>query len=158
MTNHKEPLLDLIPKTYSLIDKFIIFGSPASSKNSRTWTGSSSVLGEQAQHYVNIFDKQILRLKPKLHAPYDMREYLWVFEIWYENPRSDASIELIFDLMQKNILIFNDNVIRKYFVSAEHLDAELPRTQISIYKPKQQRRISNDKSGRFEQCVAGKIS
>lgn len=133
LQNH---LKKLILSNYFLIDSFVIFGSPASSKNNRAWTGNSLVLGEQAQNYCNIFDKQILRIKKNISAPYNMRDYLWVFEIWYENEKSDASIELIFDLMQKNIIIFNDNTIRNYLVLSESVDKITPRLIISIFKAK----------------------
>jgi hypothetical protein len=66
-------------------------------------------------------------------APLDNPAYLWVFEIWYSSKRSDASIELIFDLLQAEGVISNDLTIRKYVVLAEHFDAHMPRTVISIY-------------------------
>jgi hypothetical protein len=130
---HKdEKLLKLIKSHYTLIHSFTIFGSPARKSNQRQFTLTSFVLGKQAINYINVFEKQIKRLKfPDLNS----RDFLWVFEIWYNNKLADASIELIFDIMQKAEVIKNDNNIRKYYVGAEDLDYEVPRTKVYIYKP-----------------------
>lgn len=94
-------------------------------------------MGKSANAYTNIFDKQIKRIKEWLNVPLDSSSYVWTFEIWYNDVRSDASIELIFDLLQHSGVVSNDVTIRNYIVLAEHLDRELPRTDIKIYKPKE---------------------
>ena len=113
---------------------FIIFGSLASSKNDRIWTGKNFILGESGQKYENLFKKQIKRIRPKLVLPFTDFELLWVFEIYHNNKSADASIELLFDLMEANNIVYNDVIIRNYFVLADELDMELPRTNIRVYK------------------------
>jgi len=114
-----------------LIHSFILFGSPARKSNQRQFTLTHFVLGKQAINYITLVERQVKRLKfPDLNS----RDFLWVFEIWYNNKLADASIELLFDTMQKNGVIKNDNNIRKYYVAAEDLDYEVPRTKIYIYK------------------------
>lgn len=84
--------------------------------------------------YVNLFEKQIKRLKTRLAYPYNFRDYIWVFEIFYNRKDADASIELIFDLMQKYDIIEDDVNIRQYIVLADKLDKEVPRLKVTIYK------------------------
>lgn len=127
-------MLRLIRENYILVHSFLLFGSPARKSNQRQFTLTSFVLGKQAINYINVVEKQIKRLKfPDLNS----RDFLWVFEIWYNNKLADASIELLFDVMQRNKVINNDNNIRKYYVAAEDLDYEVPRTKIYIYKQKE---------------------
>jgi hypothetical protein len=121
-----------------LVSEFIIFGAPARKSNSRIVTaGGMYVLGSSANSYVNIFDKQIKRLKGTIPAPLDNLSYVWTFEIWYSDMRSDASIELIFDLLEHNGIVSKDVTIRNYIVLAETLDKELPRCEIKVYKLKE---------------------
>ena len=126
----------LLKKAYSLVASIVIFGSPASSKNDRIWTGKHFVLGEGAQQYENLFKKQIVRIIPQIALPFTDTAYFWVFEIYHNDIRADASIELIFDLLEKFNVVYNDVTIRNYIVLAEELDRELPRTIIKIYKLK----------------------
>lgn len=119
-----------------MISEFIIFGSPARKSNSRIFTGTHSLLGVSAQAYTNVFNKQIERLKPNLPYPFNDRSYLWVFELFYSDVRSDASIELIFDLLQYAKIVDDDVTVRNYVVLSEELDKELPRAKIRIYKLK----------------------
>jgi len=115
-----------------------VFGSPARKSNGRTIVGNSiSLLSPAAMSYDNIFEKQIKRIKENLDIPIDDKRYIWVFEIWYSDVRADASIELIFDLMEKYGLVTNDVTIRNYLVLSEELDKELPRMRVSIYKLKE---------------------
>lgn len=124
----------LIQQNYILIHSFVLFGSPSRKSNQRRFTGKAFVLSEQAVNYVTLCTRQL----KKLNFPVNLndRDFLWVFEIWYNNKLADASIELIFDIIDKEGIIKNDNNIRKYYVAAEDLDYEVPRTKIYIYKPK----------------------
>jgi hypothetical protein len=126
-------LKNLLQTNYFCVGEFIIFGAPARKSNQRQYTGSSFVLGKSAMQYVNIFDKQIKRIQKSLPTPLDQRNYIWVFEIYYNRINSDASIELAFDLMQKHEIIVDDVNIRNYLVLAEELDKQVPRTKITIY-------------------------
>lgn len=129
-------LINLIRKTYYLEDEFIIFGSPGRKSNQRDVTSSGQyILGKQARFYVTLVERQLKRLKIKTDL--NDRRLLWIFEIYYNNKSADASVELIFDIMQKNGVIKNDVTIRNYLVAAEELDKEVPRTKISIYKLKE---------------------
>lgn len=130
----KNELKKLIQEKYSLVTELVIFGAPGRKSNARIFTGSSWILGKSAQAYKNIFFKQIKRFK----IPYQLndRDFLWVFEIWYSDMRSDASTELIFDLMEETEIIKNDVTLRNYVVLANCIDKQLPRTIISIYKEK----------------------
>lgn len=134
-----EKINELIETHFSLVSDFIIFGAPARKSNSRIYSGKGSVLllGKSATQYNNIFAKQIERLKEDIPHPLDNTSYVWTFEIWYSSSRSDASVELIFDLFQKYGLVSNDVTIRNYIVLSEELDRELPRIKVSIYKPKE---------------------
>lgn len=124
---------ELLLKNYSLVNSFIIFGSPARKSNNRIFTGSSFILGKSAQKYINIFSKQIKKIKLK-NIPYNDREYIWVFEMWYNNKLADASTELVFDIMQHHKIIDDDVSIRNCIVLSEELDYEVPRMKVSIYK------------------------
>lgn len=120
-----------------MVEEFIIFGAPARKSNSRIFTGTSFILGKSAQRYINIFEKQIKRINLK-NIPYDKnsnnnKNLLWLFEIWYNNKSADASIELVFDLLQEYKIIENDVNIRNYVVLSGDLDYEIPRTKIGIY-------------------------
>lgn len=127
------PALNLSDK--DIILRFVLYGSPASMKNQRSFTGSSFVLGKEARSYVTLVEKQIRRLKERHKIfPLDIRTYHWHFDIGYENPLSDASIEILFDIFQHNGLITNDNNIRRYSVDASILDKVTPRTIVTIYQ------------------------
>ncbi len=130
-----QQILNDVGENFDLIAEFVIFGSPARKSNSRMYVNESFILGKSAQKYINIFEKQINRLKGFLPVPVDNKSYVWLFEIWYSDVRSDASIELIFDLLQKYGIVSNDVTIRNYIVLSEELDRELPRTKIKIFKP-----------------------
>jgi hypothetical protein len=110
-----------------------LFGSPARKDNNRINFSKVSLLGKQAQAYKNIFDKQVKRLVFE-DAPFDNKKIMWVFELYYNRANSDASIELIFDLMQSNKIIVNDVSIRNYIVLSEILDNESPRIIVGIYE------------------------
>lgn len=130
--------LPLVPhqENFSCLARFTIYGSPARKSNSRMYTGSHFVLGKAAAAYANIFAKQIRRVQARLHLPlpFDDPSLYWVFSIWYNRRTADASVELLFDLMQEHGLLTNDVTLRKYAVLAEQFDAEVPRTTIAIYK------------------------
>ena len=121
---------------FDLVTEFIIFGSPGRKSNSRIYVNDSFILGKSAQKYVNIFEKQIKRIKGMLPIPMDNKSYLWLFEIWYSDVRSDVSVELVFDLLQKYGVVTNDVTIRNYLVLGETLDRELPRVEVAVFKPK----------------------
>jgi len=126
----------IIQKNYSLVHNFIIFGSPARKSNSRIFTGNTFILGKSAQRYTNIFNKQIKHIKEYASIyPITNGDCLWYFELYYNDKRADTSIELIFDLMEKNGIVKNDVLIRNYIVSS-CIDRVVPRAEIFIYKPK----------------------
>jgi len=126
-------MMKLIRQNYTLKHSFVLFGSPSRKSNQRQFTLTAFVLGTQAVNYVKLCERQLKRL---IFPDLNNRDFLWVFEIWYNNKLADASIELLFDILQKEGVIKNDNNIRKYYVAAEDLDYEVPRTNIYIYKPK----------------------
>lgn len=93
------------------------------------------MLGKQAMAYSNLFEKQIKRIKIE-GVPFNQNDYFYTFEIFYNHVSADASIELIFDLLERNGILVNDVHLRNYLVLAENLDYEIPRTKIGIYKLK----------------------
>jgi len=130
--NEQKNLLSLIRKIYCLKSEFILFGSPGRKSNARDVTSSGQyILGKQARAYISLAERQLRKLKIK--EPLNDRSLIWVFEIYYNNKRADASIELLFDILQNNNIIDNDVTIRNYYVAAEELDNEVPRTKISIF-------------------------
>lgn len=80
-----------------------------------------------------LFKRQIKRIKIA-DIPFSRRDFFWVFEIYYNCKSADASIELIFDLMEYSGIVDNDVNIRNYTVLAEELDYVTPRVKISLYK------------------------
>lgn len=136
MVEATKKIQELVRTNFLLKSEFIIWGAPARKSNSRIYTGTHFLLGASAQAYTNIFEKQIVRLKKSIQYPIDDRDCVWIFNIWYSDTRSDASVELIFDLLQNTGIITNDVNIRNYIVLSEELDKELPRTEIKIYKLK----------------------
>lgn len=125
-------MMKLIQKNYSLVETFTIFGSPTALKNSRIWTGENLIPSEQSQDYADIFSRQANRIKLQKAFPF-VGDYLWTFEIFYSAENSDVSIEGIFDAMQENGIILNDNKIRRYYAQGK-IDTVTPRTIISIWK------------------------
>lgn len=116
---------------------FYIYGSPARKSNSRINLANVSLPSKYATAYKLIFNKQIKKIKHKFNA-IDLNDenLYWYFIIYYNNKKSDASIELIFDLLQENGIIENDNTIRHYTVNAKKLDNITPRIQVIVYREK----------------------
>lgn len=119
----------------TLIADFYVIGSPARKGNNRINTGNRSIKGIEAQEYSKLFNKQVSRFIPIFNKelPLTRSEYFWVFDLWYKNTLSDVSIELIFDLLQKNKIVINDNKIRNYMCFGNHFDKEFPRIRIRVY-------------------------
>lgn len=84
-----------------------------------------------------IFDRQINKIKPIFeNINLDDPNLYWYFNIFYNNKKSDASIELIFDFLQSNGIIKNDNNIRYYTVNAKEFNNITPHIHIIIYRYK----------------------
>jgi hypothetical protein len=130
----KNIIQEQVIRNYSKVFSCTILGAPASSKNSR----QGKFLSKSARKYENLFKKHIERLGDELKDfPLYDTNYFYYFEIFHERESSDADIELIFDMMQKYGMITNDNIIRDYWVNATSIDKEIPRTNIFIYKKKE---------------------
>lgn len=134
----KSLILKNLIETYTDFSKkgeFIIFGSPATAKNNKSITGKGAlVYGKAARQYSNIFAKQVERIKYLIDGiPLDSKKYFWLFDVWYSSPLSDASLDLVFDLLQYYGIITDDVTLRDYAVISENLDKEIPRILITIY-------------------------
>ncbi len=116
------------------LGNFVIFGSPATAKNTRVVTRGGSFMGKEANRYVRMFGEQLEKQKEFMNGiPYDDESYLWFFDAWYENEKSDVSLDLIFDVLEYHGLISNDVTIRNYVVFAEKRDKVLPRLNVKIF-------------------------
>lgn len=137
----KSLILKNLIETYTDFAKkgeFIIFGSPATAKNNKSITGRGAlVYGKAARQYSSLFAKQIERVKYLINdIPLDKKEYFWLFDVWYSSPLSDASLDLVFDLLQYFGVITDDVTLRNFAVNSENLDKEIPRILITIYEIK----------------------
>ena len=91
-------------------------------------------MGKEANRYVRMFGEQLEKQKEFMNGiPYDDESYLWFFDAWYENEKSDVSLDLIFDVLEYHGLISNDVTIRNYVVFAEKRDKVLPRLNVKIF-------------------------
>lgn len=119
---------------FSLITKIIIYGSPSRKSNSRVNFSNVSLPSKYARQYIDVCSPQLERIKKDNIFPIKDSKYYWVFEIYYSNKKSDASIELLFDVLQKEEIVINDNIIRDYRVCAKNFDKITPRTIIKVYE------------------------
>lgn len=122
-------------RTYSnVLAEFVIFGSPATNKNSKVPTKSGALIGSKyAQQYSDLFSKQIERYKYMINGiPFDDADLLWVLKCYYSNENSDVSLDLIFDLLQHHGVITNDKTLRNYLALGSEFDKELPRVEFTI--------------------------
>lgn len=122
--------------SYSPMIDFIIFGSPSRKSNSRINFSNISIPSKYATEYLKLFAMQIEKIKEKYKdiIPLNDVNLHWYFKIYYSNKLSDASIELIFDALQKHNIVTNDNIIRDYHVDAKEYDKITPRVEIKVYK------------------------
>ena len=119
---------------FSLITKIVLFGSPSRKSNSRINFSSVSLPSKYARQYIDVCSLQLKKIKNNKLFPIKNPDYYWVFDIYYSNKKSDASIELLFDILQKEGIVINDNIIREYKVNAKKFDKITPRAIISIYE------------------------
>lgn len=140
MKNQKKlSIKALMRQTYSdVLTEFVIFGSPATNKNSKVPTKGGHLIGSKyATDYTNIFAKQIERYKSKIEGiPFDDPSNMWIFECYYNNVNADVSLDLVFDLLEYHGLVTNDKTLRNYLVIGEHFDMELPRIEFTILRAK----------------------
>lgn len=112
---------------------FYIIGANSRKSNQRRIIGNRSIKSLAAMEYGGLFNKQFDKLRFDIITPLVRSDYFWVFDLWYANPKSDVSIELMFDLMEKKGLVVNDNKIRNYMCLGEVLDKEFPRTRVRVF-------------------------
>jgi hypothetical protein len=130
-------LLCMMIDNYHEVANFVIFGSPATAKNSRVVTTGGSFANKEAVRYARMFGEQLERQKEFMSGiPFDDESYIWFFDIWYQNEKSDVSLDLIFDVMEYHGLISNDRTLRNYMVFAKGRDEYLPRINIKIFGEK----------------------
>lgn len=119
---------------FSLVTKILLFGSPSRKSNSRINFSRVSLPSKYARQYIDICSLQLQKIKNNNLFPIEDPDYYWVFDIFYSNTKSDASVELLFDILQREGIVINDNIIREYKVNAKEFDKITPRVIISIYE------------------------
>jgi len=128
----------VVPDKYELLVKFETQGQPYSFKNRQRIvknrkTGQTYIIkSPEAKAFEEAFNLQVPSESRNKWGALEIPLCL-VTVIYYKNRRSDASIEVVKDMLQKTGVVKDDRYIREQHTLGI-LDKENPRIEIYLYK------------------------